>query len=310
MGMAIVLQETLRAPFYAPFYAALALGAYRQEGIEVRLVTAPTPAAAARGLADGSADVAWGGPMRVLHTYDNHPDCDLVCFCEVVTRDPFFLLGRQAKADFRLPDLTGLRLATVSEVPTPWMCLQEDLRQAGLDPARLARVSDRSMSENSQALRRGEVDVVQLFQPFVETLVEDGAGHIWSAAADRGPTSYTTLYAPRGLLATRRQECEGMVRAIYRTLKWVHAGDGTRLAAAIADYFPDLPQARLAKALDRYLSLGIWGRDPRLPRSGFERLRAGLLSGGLISTGAAYERLVDNSLAEGVLQQDPPPLTS
>jgi len=101
-----------------------------------------------------------------------------------------------------------------------------------------------------------------------------------------------------------------MVRAIYRTLKWVHAGDGTRLAATIADYFADLPQARLAKALDRYLPLGIWGRDPRLPRSGFERLRAGLLSGGLISTGAAYERLVDNSLAERVRQQDPPPLTS
>jgi NitT/TauT family transport system substrate-binding protein len=308
MGMTIVLQETLRAPFYAPFYAALALGAYRQEGIEVRLVTAPTPSAAARGLADGSADVAWGGPMRVLHTYDNHPDCDLVCFCEVVTRDPFFLLGRQAKPDFRLPDLAGLRLATVSEVPTPWMCLQGDLRRAGLDPARLDRVSDRSMSENSQALRRGEVDVVQLFQPFVEALLEDGAGHIWSAAADRGPTSYTTLYAPRRLLATRRKACEGMVRAIYRTLKWVHAGDGTRLAAAIADYFPELPQARLAKALDRYLSLGIWGRDPRLPRSGFERLRAGLISGGLISTGAAYERLVDNSLAASVLQQEPPPL--
>jgi NitT/TauT family transport system substrate-binding protein len=308
--MTIVLQETLRAPFYAPFYAALALGAYRQEGIEVRLITAPTPAAAARGLADGSADVAWGGPMRVLYTYDNQPDCDLVCFCEVVTRDPFFLLGRQAKGDFRFSDLVGLRLATVSEVPTPWMCLQEDLRRAGLDPARLARVSDRSMAETSQALRRGEVDVVQAFQPFVEDLVEDGAGHIWWAAANRGPTSYTTLYAPRSLLARRGAECEAMVRALYRTLKWVHAGDGTRLAAAIADYFAELPQARLAKALDRYLALGIWGRDPRLPRSGFERLRAGLISGGLISTGATYERLVDNSLAERVLQQDPAALVS
>jgi len=190
------------------------------------------------------------------------------------------------------------------------MCLQEDLRRAGLDPTRLARVSDRSMAETSQALRRGEVDVVQAFQPFVEALVEDGAGHIWWAAADRGPTSYTTLYAPRSLLARRGAECEAMVRALYRTLKWVHAGDGTRLAAAIADYFAELPQARLAKALDRYLALGIWGRDPRLPRSGFERLRAGLISGGLISMGATYERLVDNSLAERVLQQDPAALVS
>jgi len=306
--MTIVLQETLRAPFYAPFYAALALGAYRQEGIEVRLITAPTPAAAARGLADGSADVAWGGPMRVLYTYDNQPDCDLVCFCEVVTRDPFFLLGRQAKGDFRFSDLVGLRLATVSEVPTPWMCLQEDLRRAGLDPARLDRVDDRSMAQNCDALRRGEVDVVQLFQPFVEELIEERAGHIWSAAAERGPTSYTTLYAARALLAARRRECEGMVRALYRTLQWVHAGDGNRLAAAIADYFPHLPQARLAKALARYQALGIWGRNPRLPQLGYERLKAGLLSGGLIKTAAPFERVVDNSLADLVMNQQLPPL--
>jgi NitT/TauT family transport system substrate-binding protein len=306
--MPIVLQETLRAAFYAPFYAALALHAFRQEGVEVSLITASTPSAAARGLTDGSADVAWGGPMRVLHTYDTDPQCDLVCFCEVVTRDPFFLLGRTAKPGFRLTDLEGLRLATVSEVPTPWLCLQEDLRRAGLDPMRLDRVSDRSMAQNCEALRRGEVDVVQLFQPFVEELIEEGAGHIWSAAAERGPTSYTTLYAPRALLSARRQECEGMVRALYRTLKWVHASDGARLAAAIADYFPHLPQARLAKALARYQALGIWGRNPRLPRLGYERLKAGLLSGGLIATAAAYERVVENSLAELVLSQELPPL--
>ena len=308
--MAIVLQETLRAVFYAPFYAALALGAYRQEGVEVRLVTAPEPAAAARGLANGNADLAWGGPMRVLLTYDQQRDCDLVCFCEVVTRDPFYLVGRWPKPDFELQDLIGLRLGTVSEVPTPWLCLQEDLRRATLDPAALERVSERSMIDNCAALRRGEIDVVQVFQPFVEELAEAGAGFIWSAAADRGPTSYTTLYAPRALLSARREECERMVRAIYRTLKWVHAADASQLAAAIAGYFPDLPQHRLTQALDRYRVAGIWGRDPRLPRLGFERLRAGLVSGGLISAGTSYERVVDNGLAERVLRQDPPPLAS
>jgi NitT/TauT family transport system substrate-binding protein len=308
--MAILLQETLRAAFYAPFYAALALGAYRQEGLDVQLVTARTPAAAARSLVDGSADVAWGGPMRVLYTYEQEPNCDLVCFCEVVTRDPFYLVGRTAKADFRLADLADLRLATVSEVPTPWLQLQEDLRRAELDPARLQRIADRTMPENCEALRRGEIDVAQLFEPFVEELVEAGAGSIYWAAAERGPTSYTTLYAPRALLAERRQDCEALVRALQRTLNWVHAGDGARLAAAIADYFPHLPQPRLARALARYQTQGIWGRDVRLPRRGYERLSAGLLSGGLISTAMPYERVVDNSLAELVLNQDLPPLAT
>ena len=306
--MAIVLQETLRGVFYAPFYAALALGAYAREGVEVRLTSARTPSDSARGLADGTVDVTWGGPMRVMLTYEQDPTCDLVCFCEVVTRDPFFLVGPSPKPDFKLADLMGKRVTTVSEVPTPWMCLQEDMRRAGLDPAKLDRVTDQSMASNTAALQRGEVDVVQLFQPFVEELSESGTGHIWHAAAERGPTSYTTLYARRALLAERRDECLALVRAIYRTLKWVHAGTGAQLAAAIADYFPDVPAQRLANALDRYKALGLWGRDPRLPKSGYERLRAGLVSGGLVKPGAPYETAVDNTLADRVIREDPPAL--
>jgi len=306
--MAIVLQETLRGVFYAPFYAALSLGAYREEGVEVSFTSASRPSDSASRLADGTVDVTWGGPMRVMLTYDQDPKCDLVCFCEVVTRDPFFLVGRTPNPDFKLADLMRKRVATVSEVPTPWLCLQEDMRRAGLDPAGLDRVTDRSMADNAAALRRGEVDVVQLFQPFVEELIEAGADHIWYAAAERGPTSYTTLYARRALLAERRDECLRMVRAIHRTLKWVHAGTGAQLAGAIGEYFPEVPPQRLAGALDRYKALGLWGQDPRLPRSGYERLRAGLVSGGLVKTGAPYETAVDNRLAELVIGEDPPAL--
>jgi NitT/TauT family transport system substrate-binding protein len=307
--MAIVLQETLRAVFYAPFYAALALDAYGQESVDVRFVSSPTPSQAARGLADGTVDVGWGGPMRVMLTNEKEPGTDLICFCEVVTRDPFFLVGRQPRPGFKVADLMGLRVATVAEVPTPWLCLQEDMRRAHLDPARLDRVTGRSMADNAAALRRGEVDVAQLFQPFVEELLEDG-GHIWYAAADRGATSYTTLYARRPVLEARHDECLRMTRALYRTLKWVHAASGAQLAAAAAAYFPDVPQPLLANALDRYKALGIWGRDPRLPRSGYERLRAGMISGGLVVAGTPYEVAVDNSLAERVIAEDPPALAN
>ena len=44
--MTIALQEGLRGLFYAPFYAALALGAYEQEGVDIRFVEAPRPGVA------------------------------------------------------------------------------------------------------------------------------------------------------------------------------------------------------------------------------------------------------------------------
>src|SRR3954447_1087365 len=98
--MTIRLQETQRAIFYAPFYAALALRAYEAEGVDVSLVHSDSPEDAARAVLAGTADVAWGGPMRLLVNHDRDAACDLVCFTEVVTRDPFFLVGRAPRPHF------------------------------------------------------------------------------------------------------------------------------------------------------------------------------------------------------------------
>jgi NitT/TauT family transport system substrate-binding protein len=305
--MAIILQESLRGLLYAPYYAALALGAYEQEGLEVRLVSAPSPAAAPNGLFHGTVDVTWGGPMRVNQVYDQRAHCDLVCFGEAVTRDPFFLVGRTARPNFRLAILTAVRLATVSEVPTPWLCLQEDLRRGGINPEMLNRVADHTMAENVAALRRGDIDVAQLFQPLVEELIASGDGHLWYAAANRGPCSYTSFYTRHAILDARREEMLRLVRALYRTQKWLWREPPEALADVVGPYFPAVRQPLLRAAIARYRALGIWSETPILPRDGYERLVAGLVSGGF-ARGTPYETAVDNSLAEEVVLEDPPPL--
>jgi len=306
--MPVTLQESLRGLLYAPYYAALALGAYRREGLAIDFVSAPTPADAPAGLFAGTVDVAWGGPMRVMQMYETRPDCDLVCFGEVVTRDPFLVIGREPRPDFTLADLYGKRLATVSEVPTPWLCLQEDLRREGLDPDALPRITGRTMVDNAAALRRGEVDVVQLFEPFAEELITAGEGHLWYAAAARGPTAYTSFYMRRRVLAARRDEIKKLVRGLYRTQKWVYAQPPEALADAVQSFFPSVPSTLLRAAVARYRALGIWGRNPILPRAGYDRLKAGLVSGRFVGEGAPFEAAVDNSLAEEVVREDPPPL--
>ncbi len=303
--MAIIVQEGLRGLFYAPYYAALARGAYEQEGVEVRFVRAPSPDAAPQALFDGSVDVSWGGPMRVNQLYDQRPDCDLVCFGEAVTRDPFLLIGRTPRSGFGFADLMRVRIATVSEVPTPWLCLQHDLRLVGLDPGKLNRIADASMAGNMAALKRGAADAVQLFQPLAEELIASGEGHLWYAAADRGPCSYTTFYARRPTVAAKREELRRLVRGLYRTQKWLHREGPVALAELMQAYFPAVPQPLLLAAIARYRRLGIWGRDPVLPQIGYQRLVAGLVSGGF-AKGTPFETAVDNSLAEEVVAEDPP----
>jgi NitT/TauT family transport system substrate-binding protein len=299
--MAIILQEALRGLFYAPFYVALARDAFSAEGVEIHFTSSPHPNETALRVMDGTVDVSWGGPMRVMETYHKLDGCDLVCFGEVVTRDPFLLMGRTPTPGFTLADLKSVTLATVSEVPTPWLCLQHDLRLAGIDPAGIRRVTGRTMAENVAALKAGTVDVIQVFEPFPSLLLAEGAAHVWYEAARRGPTSYTCFYARRGTLASRRDELLRLVRAIDRTEKWVAKASGAEIANVIAGYFADVAPAILAAACTRYKALGIWGTTPILPRAGYDRLRDGLVSGGFVSPGATFETAVDNTLAEDVI---------
>src|SRR5215470_114641 len=108
--MVIKLSENFRAVFYAPFYATQALGFYVREGVEIDFINSPAPAAAASDLLNGGIDLSWGGPMRVMKAREIDPDSRLVCFCEVVARDPFFVVGREHRGEFRLADLARLRL--------------------------------------------------------------------------------------------------------------------------------------------------------------------------------------------------------
>jgi len=298
--MTIILQESLRAIFYAPFYVALARGAFETHGVEIEFVSSPRPQDAALRLMDGTVDVCWGGPMRVMETYQQMTGCDIVCFAEVVTRDPFLLMGREPRAGFRMADLKSVRLATVSEVPTPWLCLQHDLRLAGIDPASIDRVAGQTMARNVEALKAGEVDVIQVFEPFPSLLLAVQAAYVWYEAATRGPTSYTTFYTRRGTLAARRDELMRMVRAIAETETWVAKASGAKIAGIIASYFSDVPLPILEAACTRYKGLGLWNERPLLPRAGYDRLRDGLVSGGFVSPGTPFETAVDNSLAESL----------
>lgn len=295
------MSENFRALFYAPFYAAFAIGAYRAEGVDVELVPSTDPAGTTAELLAGKVDAMWGGPLRLMMTREADPSIDQVCFCDVIVRDPFFVIGREPRPNFKLADLVGLRFASVSEVPTPWVCLQHDLRLAGIDPASLNRSSGPGMAENAAALRAGTLDAAQMFQPYAETLIAEGGGHIWYAAATRGPAAYTALSARSSVMQARRDEFAAVVRGMYRTLRWFAATPAANIARALATFLPDVPQPILAAAIERYRALGLYTVDPVMPRDGFDWLQSAMRAGGLLQRSASFDACVDNSLAEAAV---------
>ena len=297
--MPIKLAENFRAAFYAPFYAAQSLGFYAEEDVEVELIGSSVPGDGASALLNDTVDLTWGGPMRVMKAHDLQPSSPLVCFCEVVARDPFFLVGRHHRSEFELRDLTSLRFAAVSEVPTPWMCLQNDLREQGIDPSAIARAPDQSMGANLEALCKGQLDVVQLFEPYASMALQLEAGDILYAASTRGPTVYTTFIATKSGIERQRDSFIGLTRAILQMQRWLAEHGAEELANITAPFFPDVPRDVLVSSLRRYNQAGIWARVPDISKQGFTRLGECLVSGGFISQMPSYEECVDQTLRQG-----------
>lgn len=295
--MRVRLYENYRFVLYAPFYAAHALGAYEKEGVEVEMLPSPGPAKAEAALVAGEVEALWMGPIRIMKAHEQDAASPIVAFAEVVCRDPFSLVGATPNPGFRLADLLGKRFASTSEVPTPWLCLVGDLHRAGIDPARLERLIGRGMGENVAGLTAGQIDVAQMFEPFVEEAARRGA-HVWWPASARGRTSYTVFATTRQRLTDDPEPFRRMVRAIYKTQQWVTANPPEALARLIGDhYFPDLDRGVLTASLTRYKVQGVWGTDPILPQEGFDRLRRALLASGFLLHSVPFTDCVDNSLA-------------
>jgi NitT/TauT family transport system substrate-binding protein len=286
------LAENFRAVFYAPFYATFALGHFASEGLDVALVDSGAPGGGPASLLEGTVDVTWGGPMRVMRNRDQGGP-DLLCFCEVVRRDPFYLVGRPPEGGFDLRSLSRLRLGSVSEVPTPWLCLQQDLRDLGLDPQRITRIANRDMAANLTGLGQGDIDVAQVFEPFAEQALSGGFAILY-AQSSRGATAYTTFTATPEGIRRHREAFARMTRAMARTQAWLSSNTGDDHARAVASFFPSIPPARLAHALSRYLEARVWAVDTDVSREGFSRLARSLLSGGFISSLPRYDDCVVN----------------
>lgn len=302
----ISLQEPFRGLFYAPFYAALARGAYEAEGVEVRFIDSPGPSLQTDAVLEGRADLAWGGPMRLLLAHDRDHACPLRLFGAVVMGDPFLLVGRAPRPGFALTDLATLTLGSVSEVPTPWWTLQDDIRRAGLDPDSVARVTDRSMAQNAAAVADGTLDVAQLFEPLVSAMEIAGTGHAWYAQASRGPTSYTAFYGRTDVIAAKREACEAMVRGLATTLTWFAGAGAAEILDTIAPFFDALDRAAAARAIDRYRRLKVWTTDPRFPPEALERLQTAMLTAGAITHAPGYAGLVAEEVTESALMPPGP----
>jgi NitT/TauT family transport system substrate-binding protein len=288
--------------FYTPHYLALARGLFADEGVEAEQTVAAVTNGVSRALLDGGADVGLSGPIRVLAALDRGEGA-LRCVAEVNSRAGFFLLGRTPAHDFGWRDLAGRRVLVFAEAPTPRLCLEYVLERHGVRPAAVDIVAEVPTPMAVERFVAGRADYLLQGQLVTERLVAGGQAHVVAQLGPAlGPVAFSAYLVTPRFMAERTPSLDGVLRALYRAQRWLHAHPAEEIAEQVAPAFPGEERPLLTGAIRRYLAGKTWPADPILRRPGFDALQEVLLLRGFIRKSHPYEAAVDTSRAEAAVR--------
>ena len=103
----VTLSEVAHSIFYAPQYAAIELGYFEDQGIDLTLVNGAGADKVMTSLISGDADIGFMGSEASIYTYANGSADYAVNFAQLTQRAGNFLVSRSPSPDFRWEDLKG-----------------------------------------------------------------------------------------------------------------------------------------------------------------------------------------------------------
>ena len=103
----VTLSEVAHSIFYAPMYVAIEEGYFKEEGIDLELVTAFGADKVTTVVISGEADIAFMGSESTIYVYNQNADDYLVNFAQLTQRAGNFLVSREPMNNFKWSDLKG-----------------------------------------------------------------------------------------------------------------------------------------------------------------------------------------------------------
>ena len=106
----VTLNEVAHSIFYAPQYAAIELGYFKDQGIDLNLVNGAGADKVMTALVSGDADIGFMGAEASIYAYQEGATDPAVNFAQLTQRAGNFLVAREEMPDFKWEDLKGKKV--------------------------------------------------------------------------------------------------------------------------------------------------------------------------------------------------------
>ena len=130
----VTLNEVAHSIFYAPMYAAIENGYFKEEGIEIDLVNGFGADKTMTAVLSGEADIGFMGSESTIYTYLGGTDDYVINFAQLTQRAGNFLVSRQPADDFSWDLLKGTTVLGGRAGGMPELVFEYILKKNGIDP--------------------------------------------------------------------------------------------------------------------------------------------------------------------------------
>ena len=296
----VTLSEVAHSIFYAPQYAAIELGYFEEEGIDLTLVNGSGADKVMTALIAGEADIGFMGSEASIYTYAGGEKDYAINFAQLTQRAGNFLVGRTEEPDFQWENLVGKKVLGGRAGGMPEMVFEYILKKHGIDP-RTDLTIDQSISfgNTAAAFTNDDSDYTVEFEPYATSLEQEGVGHVVaSLGKESGYVPYTAYCAKKSYMEANPDIIQKFTNAIQKGIDYVNSHSSAEVAEVIAPQFKETDKETLAAIIDRFKSEDTWKDNTVFEPESFDLLQNILEEAGELDGRVPYEDLVTTEFAK------------
>ena len=296
----VSVNEVTHSVFYAPFYAAMELGFFEEEGLQLELTNGGGADKVMAAVLSGDADIGFCGPEAALYVLAGGSTDVPTVFGQLTKRDGSFLVSRTDEPDFEWSDLEGKEILAGRKGGVPAMTFEYILNQNGLyDGVNVDLNFDVAFDLMTAAFEGGTADYCTMFEPVASEYEAAGKGYVVASVGEAsGEVPYTCYMAMSSWLEDNEDTARAFLKAMTKAIKYVNEHSSEEVAPYLQGQFASTSLESIAVALDSYKAIDAWVSNMAMTRSALDRLQDIIDNAGELPERVEFDDLVDTVYAQ------------
>ena len=297
----VTLNEVAHSIFYAPQYVAIEEGYFKDEGLDLTLVTGFGADKTMTAVISGEADIGFMGAEASVYAYQEGATDPVVNFAQLTQRAGNFLVAREEMPDFKWEDLKGKKVLGGRKGGMPEMVFEYILKNHNIDPVTDLEIDQSIDFGSTAAAFTGDMsaDFTVEFEPSATALEKEGKGYVVaSLGVDSGYVPYTSYSAKTSFLNENPQIIQSFTNALQKGMDYVQSHSPEEIAQVISPQFPETDMDTLTTIVNRYYEQDTWKENLMFEKDSFKLLQDILEGAGELEKRVDYEQLVTTEFAE------------